>query len=299
MIPTPTELDTLREAGRIASKARTWAVETIKPGYLLRDLQEGMEAIIRESKALPPFPSQTSRNTIAAHYCSSPSDNTTFEENDLVKIDVGAHIDGLIVDCGVSVDLSKDHRWKGIIKAASDALDAAISMCTPNIDVEDIGERVSNVITNAGYNPILNLTGHGLGKYTLHDAPQIPNARIGLKGTLEAGSIFAIEPFATSGRGYIKDEGKPEVFMLEKSPKPSNKIDPDVLNAIESWHGLPIARRYFMNLPRKPFERTMKELVKQGAMREYPPLVEITEHPVGWKEHSIWLGPNGAEILTT
>ena len=212
---------------------------------------------------------------------------------------MGAHIDGLIVDCGVSVDLSKDHRWKGIIKAASDALDEAISMCTPNIDVEDIGERVSNVITNAGYNPILNLTGHGLGKYTLHDAPQIPNARIGLKGTLEAGSIFAIEPFATSGRGYIKDEGKPEVFMLEKSPKPSNKIDPDVLNAIESWHGLPIARRYFMNLPRKPFERTMKELVKQGAMREYPPLVEITEHPVGWKEHSIWLGPNGAEILTT
>lgn len=298
MIPTTAELETLREAGRIASDARNWAAETIKPGYLLRDLQEGMETMIREAGALPPFPAQTSRNTIAAHYCSSPSDKSKFEENDLVKIDVGAHIDGLIVDTGVSADLSVDQRWAGLIRSASDALDAAIAMCSPNVDVEDIGERVEDVINAAGFWPILNLTGHGLGKYTLHDKPQIPNARIGLKGTLEAGSIFAIEPFATSGRGYIEDDGEPEVFRLERSPKPSNKIDAASFEAIESWRGLPIARRYFNDLPKKPFERTLKELIKQGVMQEYPPLVEITGAHVGWKEHSIWLGPDGAEVLT-
>jgi methionyl aminopeptidase len=298
VIPTPGELETLREAGRIASDARNWAEETIKPGYLLRDLQEGMETMIREAGALLPFPAQTSRNKIAAHYCSSPSDKSKFEENDLVKIDVGAHIDGLIVDTGVSADLSQDQRWAGLIRSASDALDAAIAMCAPNVDVEDIGERVEDVINAAGFWPILNLTGHGLGRYTLHDKPMIPNARIGLKGNLEAGSIFAIEPFATSGRGYIEDDGKPEVFRMERSPKPSNKIDADSLEAIESWRGLPIARRYFSDLPKKPFERTLKELIKQGVLREYPPLVEITGNHVGWKEHSIWLGPDGAEVLT-
>lgn len=298
MIPTAAELETLREAGRIASNARNWAAETIKPGYLLRDLQEGMETMIREAGALPPFPAQTSRNTIAAHYCSSPSDKARFEENDLVKIDVGAHIDGLIVDTGVSADLSADGRWGSLIGAAADALDAAIAMCAADIDVEDIGDRVDQVISNAGFNPVLNLTGHGLGRYTLHDKPQIPNARIGLKGSLEAGSIFAIEPFATSGEGYIDDEGKPEVFMLMRKPKPSNKIDSESLEAIESWRGLPIARRYFNELPKKPFERTLKELIKQKALREYPPLVEVTGEHVGWKEHSIWLGPDGAEVLT-
>jgi len=257
-----------------------------------------MEAMIREAGALPPFPAQTSRNQVAAHFCSSPSDNYKFEENDLVKIDVGAHIDGLIVDTGVSADLSEDQRWAGMIGAASDALDVAIGMCEPNMDVEDIGERVEEVINAAGFWPILNLTGHGLGRYTLHDRPQIPNARIGLQGSLEAGSIFAIEPFATSGRGFIKDEGKPEVFMLERSPKPSNKIDAESFEAIESWRGLPIARRYFTDLPKKPFERTIKELIKQGVMREYPPLVEISGAHVGWKEHSIWLGPDGPEVLT-
>jgi methionyl aminopeptidase len=298
VIPTLGELETLREAGRIASRARNWAAETIKPGYLLRDLQEGMETIIREAGALPPFPAQTSRNKVAAHYCSSPSDNTKFEENDLVKIDVGAHIDGLIVDTGVSADLSEDQRWKNLIDAASDALDAAIAMCSPDVDVEDIGDRVAEVINAAGFKPITNLTGHGLGRYTLHDRPQIPNARIGLKGSLEAGSIFAIEPFATSGHGRVKDDGKPEVFMLERSPKLSNKIDAEALEAIEAWRGLPIARRYFNNLPKKPFERTLKELIKQKAAREYPPLVEVSGHHVGWKEHSIWLGPDGAEVLT-
>jgi methionyl aminopeptidase len=298
LIPTPAEIETLREAGRIASDTRNWAAETIKPGYLLRHLQEGMEAMIREAGALPPFPAQTSRNQVAAHFCSSPSDNYKFAENDLVKIDVGAHIDGLIVDTGVSADLSEDQRWAGMIGAASDALDVAIGMCEPNMDVEDIGERVEEVINAAGFWPILNLTGHGLGRYTLHDRPQIPNARIGLQGSLEAGSIFAIEPFATSGRGFIKDEGKPEVFMLERSPKPSNKIDAESFEAIESWRGLPIARRYFTDLPKKPFERTIKELIKQGVMREYPPLVEISGAHVGWKEHSIWLGPDGPEVLT-
>lgn len=296
--PTPTELETLRECGRIASKARSWAGKEIKPGYLLRELQEGMETIIREAGAMPPFPAQTSRNSIGAHYCSSPSDNTRFEENDLVKIDVGAHIDGLIVDSGVSVDLSNDQRWSTLISAASDALDAAIDMCAPNVDVEDIGERVHQVITSAGFNPIFNLTGHGLGKWTLHDSPQIPNARIGLKGSLKAGSIFAIEPFATSGKGYVEDKGKPEVFMLERKPKPSNKIDLETLKTIQSWNGLPIARRYFNHLPKKPLERTLKELIKQGALRQYPPLVEVSNAQIGWKEHSIYLGPNGTEVLT-
>ena len=297
--PTPAELETLREAGRIASKARNWASKEIKPGYLLRDLQEGMEAIIREAGALPPFPAQTSRNSIGAHYCSSPSDRTQFAENDLVKIDVGAHIDGLIVDTGISVDLSTDQRWSAMILAASDALDAAIDMCAPDVDVEDIGERVQQVINGAGFRPILNLTGHGLGKWTLHDSPQIPNARIGIKGSLEAGSIFAIEPFATSGKGYVEDKGKPEVFMLERKPRQSNKIDLQTLKTIQSWGGLPIARRYFNHLPKKPFERTLKELVKQGVLKQYPPLVEVSSAQIGWKEHSIYLGPEGTEVLTT
>jgi methionyl aminopeptidase len=298
VIPTSAELETLREAGQIASCARNWAAETIKPGYLMRNLQEGMETLIRDAGAFPSFPAQTSRNQIAAHYCSSPTDTSRFEENDLVKIDVGAHIDGLVVDTGVSADLSADGRWSAMISAASDALDAAIAMCSPDMEVDDIGERVGEVISSAGFKPVLNLTGHGLGRWVLHDRPNIPNDRIGAKGSLEAGSIFAIEPFATSGKGYIKEEGQAEVFLLSEEPKASNKIDAESLGAIRACNGLPFARRYFKKLPKKPFERTLKELIRQGAVREYEPLVEVSGAYVGWKEHTIYLGPEKSEVLT-
>ena len=128
----PEILEIYRRAGRIAADARNWAAETIEPGMRLRDLQEGVEERIRDEGALPSFPAQTSRNNIAAHYCSSPTDETRYEEGDLVKIDLGAHIDGYPVDTGVSVDLSSDGRWRTLIGAASDALDAAI---------DTVGER--------------------------------------------------------------------------------------------------------------------------------------------------------------
>ena len=60
MIPSTSELDTLREAGKIASNARNWAAGAIKPGLFLRELQEGMETMIREAGAIPSFPAQTS-----------------------------------------------------------------------------------------------------------------------------------------------------------------------------------------------------------------------------------------------
>ena len=66
------ELAAYREAGRIASDCRNWASAQVRPGLLLRELQEGIEARIRDAGALPSFPAQTSRNEIAAHYCAFP-----------------------------------------------------------------------------------------------------------------------------------------------------------------------------------------------------------------------------------
>ena len=72
----------------------------------------------------------------------------------------------------------------------------------------------------------------------------------------------------------------------------------ETLKTIQSWGGLPIARRYFNHLPKKPFERTLKELIKQGVLKQYPPLVEVSSAQIGWKEHSIYLGLEGTEVLT-
>lgn len=294
----PEVLEIYRRAGRIASAARNWAAETIKPGMKLRDLQEGVEERIRAAGALPSFPAQTSRNEIAAHYCSSPGDETRYETGDLVKIDIGAHIDGYPVDTGVSVDLSSDGRWKTLIAAASNALDAAIATVAEGVAVGTIGTEIENAIRATGFEPIMNLSGHGLARWELHSTPQIPNHSQNGGPRLRKGMIFAIEPFSTTGAGFVEDSGKAEIFRLEHPPRPSNKLFQPMMDALDGWHGLPVALRYFNDLPRKPVERTIAELVRQGVMHAYAPLVEVSGAYVGWCEHTIYLGEDGPEVIT-
>jgi methionyl aminopeptidase len=291
-------LECLRRAGRIAAECREWARDAIRPGVRIRAVLEGIESRIRERDAWPAFPAQSSRNHIAAHYCSSPDDEQAYEEGDCVKVDLGVHVDGWICDTATTVDLSGDGRWASLIKASSDALAAAIATIEDGVSVGELGAAVERTILAAGFQPVRNLTGHGLGRWKVHTAPQIPNYAERGGGRLRAGMIFAIEPFACTGRGYIKERGKAEVFMMVRPPRNARGIDRELLKAIDSWRGLPIARRYFGEFERDALEDALQKLARQGSLVRYPPLVEEEDVMVAQSEHSIHLGQDGVEILT-
>jgi methionyl aminopeptidase len=291
-------LECHRRAGRVAKECREWAAAAIRPGVRVRDVLEGVERLIRERGAEPGFPAQSSRNSIAAHYCSAPGDDLTYQEGDCVKVDIGVHVDGYVADTATSVDLSSDGRWKPLIKASADALAAAIATVGPNVKVGKVGASIERTILAAGFQPVRNLTGHGLGRWKVHTPPQIPNYGENGGATLSEGSVFAIEPFACTGRGYIRERGRAEVFMMVKPPKKAKGLDRDVLRAIEGWRGLPIARRYFQGLDPEALEDTLMKLAKQGSLMRYPPLVEEDGVMVAQTEHSLYLGPEGVEILT-
>jgi methionyl aminopeptidase len=296
---TDTEaLECFRAAGRIASECREWAKTNIRPGVQVRYVLETVEAMIRERGAAPGFPAQSSRNSVAAHYCSAPDDEMAYEAGDCVKVDIGVHVDGYIADTAATVDLSEDGRWKGLIQASSDALAAAIATVGDGVSVGDIGAAVERTIVAAGYSPVRNLTGHGLGRWKVHTPPQIPNQaeRGGMR--LKQGMVFAIEPFACDGRGYITERGRAEVFMMVRPPFRAKGLDRPLLRYIESWRGLPIARRYFPDHDPAELEETLSKLVRQGSLMRYPPLVEEEGVMVAQTEHSIFLGPDGVEILT-
>jgi hypothetical protein len=63
----------------------------------------------------------------------------------------------------------------------------------------EIGRTISETITDLGFNPIQNLSGHGVSHFNIHDSPSIPNFDNGDDTTLEKGDTIAIEPFATTG----------------------------------------------------------------------------------------------------
>ncbi len=291
-------LDCFRKAGRIASECREWARENIRVGVTVRSVLETIEEMIAERGAQPAFPAQSSRNSVAAHYCSSPDDEMLYEEGDCVKVDVGVHVDGYIGDTACSVDLSTDGRWKSLVQASADALAAAIAMVGDGVQVGVVGAAIERTIEGAGFQPVRNLTGHGLARWKVHTAPQIPNYNERGRARLCTGMVVAIEPFACTGRGVIRERGRAEVFMMVRPPRKAKGLDRDVLNAIQAWRGLPIARRYFREFDPERVEDTISKLTKQGSLVRYPPLVEEEGVMVAQTEHSMYIGPDGVEILT-
>ena len=215
-----------------------------------------------------------------------------------MKVDIGAHVEGYVADSARTVDLSADGRWTPLIRSSADALAAAIATVDKGVQVSDIGAAIERTIVGAGFQPVRNLTGHGLGRWKVHTPPQIPNYRERSGGALEEGMVFAIEPFASTGRGYIREEGRAEVFMMVRPPRKAKGLNKDVLKAIDSWRGLPIARRYFTHFESDDVEDTISKLARQGSLMRYPPLVEDPGVMVAQTEHSLYLGPDGVEVLT-
>ena len=292
------EVDCFRRGGKIIAEVREWAKEAIKPGVEMRFILETVEDMIRERGAQPGFPAQSSRNSIAAHFCTSPSDEIQYEVGDCVKIDIGAHIDGYVVDTAATVDLSEDGRWQELIASTEDALAAAIKQVSDGTPTGVLGTVIENKIVRSGFKPIRNLTGHGLDQWKVHTLPAIPNTAERGGPLLRQGMVFAIEPFASTGEGYVYELGKAEVFMMVSTPRWERGIDSDLLSDMMSWNGLPMARRYFSEHDPATLERTISKLAKKGSLVRYPPLMEEEGVMTAQSEHSIYLGPDGPEVLT-
>ena len=135
---SPEALEALREAGRIAAAARTWGASHIVAGARLREVCEGVEHEIQRRGGGLAFPTQSSRNEIAAHYCASPEDDTVYADGDLAKLDIGVHVDGWVVDTATTVSVGDRAELRPILRAAQAALEAAITAVSAGISVRRI-----------------------------------------------------------------------------------------------------------------------------------------------------------------
>jgi methionyl aminopeptidase len=294
----PGVLECLREAGRIAAAARDHGARLVVPGASLREVCEAIEDDIRRRGGEPAFPAQTSRNHVAAHYCPSPEDGTIYAEGDLAKLDVGVHVDGYVVDTALTVNVGDRPENRGLVEATRAALEAAISVARAGIAVDHISSTIEKTVRAYGLRPLQNLCGHGVGRWTVHCAPPIPNMPQNSSDRLGDDAVVAIEPFATAGRGNVTEVGPAEVFRLDPVWRDGSDLDADVMGALRKLQGLPFARRTLAGFPRAVVEQTLGELTRRGALRSYAPLVETSGKSVAQSEHTVYVGPGGAEVLT-
>ncbi len=288
------------KAGKILRKVKRELPSVVKPGVKLLEIAEFVENRIVELGAESAFPCNLSVNSDAAHFTPKRGDERILEENSVVKVDIGAHVDGYIADTAVTFDLSGENQK--LVEAAEKALENAIATVKAGIDVSEIGKVIEETVKSYGFRPIYNLTGHGLERWIAHSKPTIYNYPAGKGVKLEEGMIIAIEPFVTTGVGKVADRNEVEIFSLpqevannEKSVKLVRmKQARELLKEAMKYKTLPFARRWLSKAP----EVVVSKLVKLGMLRAYPVLTEVSGGIVSQAEHTLIVEKDSAEVVT-
>jgi len=204
-IKSPQEMESMRRAGAVVGATLSVLKREVRPGIRTRDL----DAIAyREIKRLGGKPAFMGYRGLPATICSSVNDeivhgipgDKVIVEGDLIKMDVGAVVEGFIGDAAITVgvgDISEEA--KDLIEVTALALGEGIKAVRDGARVGDIGEAVESFAVGRGYSVVREYVGHGIGRF-LHEDPQIPNYGPGGRGPLlRNGMTIAIEPMVNVG----------------------------------------------------------------------------------------------------
>ncbi len=289
--PVPAnELDGWRQAARIAAGARELGVRLAVPGARRREIAEAIEAFVRERGAEPAFPANLSRNHEAAHYTPDDADEERLNAGDLLKVDVGAHLDGAVADTADTVEVGGGQRHAHLVAAVHEALAAGVRAVRADGPVDDVSRAVAGAIHARGLKPIRDLTGHSIERYVLHAGKAIPNVPGLSSDRFEEGEIVAIEPFATNGEGRIANGPFGHIVRFRRPP-PAD--DAELGRLYGRFRTLPFTGRWV----RTPSERAALERGRR-LLQTYPVFLERAGGLVAQAEHTVRVGATGAEVLT-
>jgi methionyl aminopeptidase len=261
---------------------------------------EKAETLIREKGGKPAFPCNVSVNEIAAHYTSPPRDMKTVPEKSVVKVDIGAHVDGYVADTAVTVCF--DPEFDGMVETAERALKTAVENIQPEMSTSKLGSMIEKTIKSRGFKPISNLTGHQVGKYVIHAGTSIPNVSQLFSAKIRMGQVYAIEPFVTllDAAGKVVDCDDITIFRFVKSRSLKSPYARELLKHVEdNFHTLPFAERWLQGIvPKEHYSDAFKELLSSKALTYYPVFVEASRKTVAQAEHTVLITEDGCEVLT-
>jgi methionyl aminopeptidase len=281
-----------REAGAIASRVLAQGVREVRAGARVLDVVESIEGMVRAEGADLAFPLNLSVNEDAAHDTAMAGDAREFRAGDVVKLDLGVHRDGYIADTATTVDLG-DHA--PLLAASEKALEAAIALVTPGITAGALGAAIEKEITGRGFRPIANLTGHGLDRFRIHTPPTIPNLGGAGGAVLEEGMVVAIEPFASTGSGFVTERPRVEIYQQMTNKPVRLPSARRLLEDVRPRRGLPFARRW---LPGEKLDLLLPSLVRIGVLHPYPVLHDIGGSVVSQHEHTLIVTADGCIVTT-
>jgi len=293
------DYERLKQVGSVSYEALQYAKGLVKSGAKVYDVCEKAEEFIRSKGMVPAFPVNISINEQAAHYTATPNDSSTFTQNDLVKVDLGARSEDVLGDCAVCVDLSG--KYAKMIETAEKALEAALSLVKAGTQLNSIGKEVERIAKDAGFNPIRNLGGHAIEKEELHASIFIPNFDNGDTTPLEEGQVIAVETFITDGEGYVTDSDTVRIFQKTGNASPRSDEARKIAASVDrDYKTYPFAIRWLSKEFKSEFgiRRALNELYSLDALESFPTLVERSKGMVAQAEKEVIVEKDSCAIVT-
>jgi methionyl aminopeptidase len=199
------ELETMREGGKITAACLKLLAENVRAGISTKDLDGIAEQFIYEHGGKPEFKGYQG---FPASICASPNSmivhgipgSYRLEEGDTISLDVGVRYEGFVTDSATTVAVGEvPPDTEGLLSTTQRCLVTAMDQMRVGKRLGDIGYAIQSVAEARGYGVVRDLVSHGVGR-KMHEDPQVPNyGRPGTGPRLLSGMTFAIEPMITLG----------------------------------------------------------------------------------------------------
>lgn len=210
---SPREIETMREAGRVARLALDAARAMVKPGVSTLDIDAEVERVIRAHGATPEFKGY---HGYPASSCISVNEQVVhgipsgrrLKEGDIVGIDVGARLKGYVGDNAATICVGKvTADARRLVETTRECLEAAVEMCVPGKKLSDVGRAVQVLAEARGFTLVREYSGHGIGT-RMHEDPSVPNyvdaATLKRDLVFREGLCIAIEPMLNAGAADVR-----------------------------------------------------------------------------------------------
>ncbi|MBY9009808.1 MAG: type II methionyl aminopeptidase [Candidatus Lokiarchaeota archaeon] len=297
------KFESLNKAGKIAQEVKKFIRPQVEVGTNVFNLIKSSEAKIIELGGEWGFPINVSINNTAAHYTSPiKDDELTINEGDIVKIDLGVHIEGYIVDTAFTVSFNDEKTLENIIQATEVALEAAKMLAKPKVNTRELGKKIEDIVKGFKFNPIKELGGHQIERWTVHGKKKLPE--LGNQGgdIMEEGEVFAIEIFASTGEGSVHNTNASYIYGLNpyagRVPL-RRKTSKQILGHInKNYKTLPFAERWLAKDFRMGVVFGLQELIQQGKIQVHYVLAEQKGEFVAQSEETILITEDGFKQLT-
>ena len=208
------EIEGMARAGVLVAETLALVAEHLEPGVSMLELDRIADEHIAAKGG---YPTSKGYKGFPAALCLSPNAMVVHgiptayraEEGDVISVDLGVTLDGLVADSAVTLAVGEiDPEAQRLLDVCQEALAAGIDQARVGNRLSDISHAVQEAVEGAGFAVVRSLVGHGVGR-SYHEDPQIPNYGPPGRGPLlQEGMTLAIEPMITAGRPevYVHDD---------------------------------------------------------------------------------------------